>query len=156
TRSPGLIAFVAFAGRLPWLIFSLISGALVDRLDRRRVMWTVDLFRAGVMAALAALVLAGVARIPLLALVAFLFGTGETLFDNAAQAILPGIVRADLLETANSRLYTGEVVSNQFVGPPLGSFLFVALAALPFFLDATSFAAAALLVMSIGGVFRAD
>src|SRR5215471_4453364 len=72
TRSPGLIAFVAFAGRLPWLIFSLISGALVDRLDRRRVMWTVDLFRAGVMAALAALVLAGVARIPLLALVAFL------------------------------------------------------------------------------------
>jgi len=156
TRSPGLIAFVAFAGRLPWLIFSLISGALVDRLDRRRVMWTVDLFRAGVMAALAALVLAGVARIPLLALVAFLLGTGETLFDNAAQAILPGIVRADLLETANSRLYAGEVVSNQFVGPPLGSFLFVALAALPFFLDATSFAAAALLVMSIGGVFRAE
>jgi MFS family permease len=35
TRDPLLIAGLAFAQRLPWLLFALVSGALVDRLDRR-------------------------------------------------------------------------------------------------------------------------
>lgn len=33
---------MAFAQRLPWLLLSLISGALVDRLDRRLLMAAVD------------------------------------------------------------------------------------------------------------------
>ena len=45
TRDPVLVAGIAFAQQLPWLLFSLISGALVDRLDRQRVMWMVDGFR---------------------------------------------------------------------------------------------------------------
>jgi MFS family permease len=48
TRDPVLVAGLTFAQQLPWLLFSLVSGALVDRLDRRRLMATVDLFRAGV------------------------------------------------------------------------------------------------------------
>src|SRR3546814_17551884 len=36
TRDPALIALVAFATRLPWLLFAIPAGVLVDRRDRRR------------------------------------------------------------------------------------------------------------------------
>ncbi|MBV9040764.1 MAG: MFS transporter [Acidimicrobiia bacterium] len=149
TRDPGTVAAVAFAGRLPWLLFSLISGALVDRADRRRVMWMVDSGRAVVMIGLAAAVLFDATSIPLLVVVAFVLGTGETLFDNAAQSFLPSVVARDQLEEANSRLYVAQVSSLEFVGPPLGSLLFAAAMAAPFFLDAGSFVAAAALVLGI-------
>ena len=42
TRDPALVAGLTFAQRLPWLLFSLLSGALVDRLDRRRLMAAVE------------------------------------------------------------------------------------------------------------------
>src|SRR5918995_3684115 len=38
TRSPLLIALVAVAQRLPWLLFSLPAGVITDRGDRRRLM----------------------------------------------------------------------------------------------------------------------
>src|SRR5437764_15459520 len=37
TTRPVLIAGVAIAGRLPALLFSIPAGALVDRVDRRRL-----------------------------------------------------------------------------------------------------------------------
>ena len=42
TTEPGLVAGVAVASRLPWLVFALVAGALADRLDRRRTMVLVD------------------------------------------------------------------------------------------------------------------
>jgi MFS family permease len=156
TRDPAQVAAVAFAGRLPWLLFSLVSGAVVDRVDRRRVMWQVDTGRALVVLVLAAAVLLGSTSIPLLVIVAFVLGTGETLFDNAAQALMPSVVGRHRLEEANSRLYAAQISSQEFVGPPLGSFLFglVAVAA-PFLVDAGSFFAAAALVLAMRGAYRA-
>lgn len=149
TRDPGTVAAVTFAGRLPWLLFSLMSGAVVDRVDRRRVMWTVDSGRALVMTGLAAAVLFDATSIPLLVIVAFVLGTGETLFDNAAQSFLPSVVARDQLEEANSRLYAAQISSQEFVGPPVGSILFAAAMAAPFFLDAGSFVVAVALVLGI-------
>jgi MFS family permease len=41
TRDPVLIALIAVAQRLPWLIFTLPAGVLTDRLDRKKIMsWT--------------------------------------------------------------------------------------------------------------------
>jgi MFS family permease len=123
TRDPLLIGVVGAASFAPWLLVGLVSGALVDRLDRRRVLWTVDLARAAVLAALAVAVLAGGASIPLLAGGAFLLGVGQTLFDSAAQASIPSLVgRApDRLATANGRLLGAQTVSQHFVGPPAGA-----------------------------------
>ena len=45
TRDPMLIAAVAFATRLPWLLFSIPAGVWTDRVDRRRLMVQADLFR---------------------------------------------------------------------------------------------------------------
>ena len=156
TRDPVLVAGIAFAQRLPWLLFSLISGALVDRLDRRRVMWTVDAFRTVLLGFLGLSVLLNFVSIPLLYVVFFLMGTAETLFDTASVSILPAVVPREKLEKANGRLFGAEIVSNQFAGPPLGGFLFAIAASVPFFLDAGSFAAAAALVLFMRGKFKAE
>lgn len=155
TKSPGAVAAVAFAGSLPWLLFSLVSGALVDRLDRKRVMWQVDSVRAVVMFGLAVAVLFDATSIPLLVVVAFVLGTGETLFDNAAQSLMPSVASRERLEEANSRLYAVQISSQEFIGPPVGSLLFAAAMAAPFFLDAGSFVAAAALVLGIRAQPRA-
>jgi MFS family permease len=156
TRDPRLVAGLAVAQRLPWLLFSLVSGALVDRLDRRWVMVRVDAVRAVVIGLLGVAVLAGVATLPLLYAVFFALGTAETLFDNAAVSILPAVVSKDQLARANGRLLGAQMVANELAGPPLGGLLFATAAAVPFLLDAGSFAAAAALVAAMGGRFRVE
>jgi MFS family permease len=123
TTSPVLVAGVAIAARLPWLVFVLIAGALADRLDRRVTMRNVQLLRVAILGAMVVLAIAGQLSLPILYLAAFALGVGETLFDTAAQSIMPNIVSRDLLSVANGRLYAIEMVMNQFVGPPLGGFL---------------------------------
>jgi MFS family permease len=121
--SPLLVAGVAIAGRLPWLFFVLIAGALADRLDRRRVMRNVQLLRVAVMAVLAGLAIVDGLSLPVLYLAAIVLGVGETLFDTSAQSLMPSVVAKDQLPLANGRLYGVELVMNQFVGPPLGGLL---------------------------------
>jgi MFS family permease len=156
TRDPRLVAGLVVAQRLPWLLFSLLSGALVDRLDRRRVMVTVDAARAAAIGVLGVAVVADAASLPLLYAVFFALGTAETLFDNAAVSILPAVVPKDQLARANGRLLGAQMVANELVAPPLGGLLFAAAAAVPFLLDAGSFAAAAALVAAMGGRFRVE
>jgi MFS family permease len=156
TRDPVLVAGLAFAQRLPWLLFSLISGALVDRLDRRMLMVAVDVFRTVLLGFLGLAVLSNFVSIPLLYVVFFLMGTAETLFDTASVSILPAVVPRESLEKANGRLFGAQIVSNEFAAPPLGGFLFAVAASVPFFLDAGSFAAAAVLVLFMRGKFRVE
>ncbi|HEX7743695.1 MAG TPA: MFS transporter, partial [Micromonosporaceae bacterium] len=59
TADPALVAGAVFVQQLPWLLFSLVSGAYVDRLDRRRLIVLVNLLRAGALGALVATVAAG-------------------------------------------------------------------------------------------------
>src|SRR6266508_185989 len=79
TRDPLQVSLVFAAGWLPWLLLGLVSGALADRWDRRRVMWTVDAARFAVVGFLGVAVWAGWATIPLLVGAAFLLGAGQTL-----------------------------------------------------------------------------
>jgi MFS family permease len=154
TRDPILVAGLTFAQTVPWLLFPLISGALVDRLDRRRVMGYADAARTTLIGAIGVAALVGWASMPLLFVVFFLMGTLETLFDNASQAIIPALVSRERLERANSRLYAAEIVSNELAGPPLGGLLFGLAVAAPFLLDAGTYAAAAALILSLQGEFR--
>jgi Na+/melibiose symporter-like transporter len=112
-------------------------------------MVTVNVARTVLVAALALLVATRTARIEVVYLLVFFLGVGETLFNTAAQAVLPAIVRTDQLETANGRLEVGELVTESFVGPPAGALIFAAMAALPFAMDAASFAVAAFLLYGL-------
>src|SRR5215213_12019026 len=84
TDSPVLIAGVAVVGRLPWLVFVLVAGALADRLDRRRTMVGVSLLRTMISLGIAVTIVTSTESLWLLYLTAFVLGVGETLFDTAA------------------------------------------------------------------------
>ena len=146
TDDPALIAGAAFAQQLPWLLFSLISGAYVDRLDRRRLVVAVNLVRAAVLTVLAAAVATGAGSVLLVYLAFFVLGTAETLADNASLTLLSTVVPRAALPSANARLMGTQILANQLVGPPLGAWLFVAAAALPFGANAATFLVAAGLV----------
>ncbi|HYN18658.1 MAG TPA: MFS transporter [Actinomycetes bacterium] len=155
TRDPLLVSVVSFAEWLPWLLFGLVSGALLDRWDRRRVIWTVDAARCVIVGGLAVAVLLDQATIALLAAVGFLLGTGQTLVDTGSQSILPTLVSRDRdrLERANGRLVGTQVVTQELAGPPAGGFLFSVATWAPFAVDAVSFAAGSTLVAAIRGRF---
>ncbi|WP_256106135.1 MFS transporter [Streptomyces sp. ODS05-4] len=151
TRDPMALAVVTAAGTLPWLLFGVLGGALVDRWERRRTMWAADTARAALLALPAAAAVLDLLSIPLLATVAFLLGLGGLFFDTAATAYLPDLVRRDpaLLERANSRLRGAQTAMSGFVGPPAGSALLALGRAVPLLADAASFLLSALLVRTL-------
>jgi len=155
TDSPLLVAGVAIAGRLPWLFFVLIAGALADRLDRRKVMRNVQLLRVAIMAVLAGLALVDGLSLIVLYAAAIALGIGETLFDTSAQSIMPAIVGKDQLPLANGRLYGVELITNQFVGPPLGGLLIAVSIPLALGSSLVGYALAAVGLTLIVGSFRA-
>lgn len=146
TKDPVLIAGVTISTRLPWLLFSLPTGAIADRLNRRRLMIGATSARMVIVALLGVAIVAGVVNIWMLFVAAFALGVFETLHVNAAQAILPSLVDERHLLTANARFSTAQIVSTQFIGPPAGVALFTAARSLPFLTNAATFGFAALLI----------
>ncbi|WIX81905.1 MFS transporter [Amycolatopsis carbonis] len=149
TRDPRLVSLVAAAGYVPWLLLSLPAGAWADRHDRVRLMTRAQLSQAAVAGAVALLVAGHQATVVLLVLTAVALGAGDVVFGTAAQAFLPDVVPKPLLAHANGSLQVVKTVGVQFAGPPLGSALFALAAALPFGLDAVSYAASAALVAKL-------
>ena len=173
TRNPMLIALIAVAQRIPWLVFTLPAGVITDRVDRRKIMVLMDVFRLLLTVFVAVSVVIAGDSLPapgdidvgavvatqsgmylVLLFSALLFGFAEVLRDNAAQTILPALVEADGLEKANGNLWSAELVANSFVGPPVGSLLLGIAFAFPFFFDAGTFAVSAGLVFLLTGEFR--
>ena len=166
TRSPLLIALVAVAQRLPWLLFTLPAGVITDRHDRRTLMVGANAVRAVLTFAVAAAVLARQGTIPApdeveqvvgtewllyvaVIVATLLLGVCEVLYDNSAQTFMPAIVEKPDLERANGRMFSAEMVANQFIGPPLASLLLLVGFGLPMLFDAATFAASAALVFAI-------
>ncbi|MCP5071950.1 MAG: MFS transporter [Rhodobacteraceae bacterium] len=160
TREPVLIATVAAAGRLPWLLFTIPAGVITDRFNRRRLMIHADIFRMIMTFVVVALIL-GSGPLPLehnsdvlrmitaLSGAAFLLGAAEVLRDNAAQTVLPSIVDTSDLEQANGQIWTIEQIMGSFVGPPLAGFLIAISVPVPFIFDALTFGFASLLLWSV-------
>ncbi len=156
TDEPALVAGVAVASRLPWLVFALVAGALADRFDRRRTMVAVDAARALLLGGLTIAVATDTATIWHVYIVSFVLGCLETMFDTAASSILPNIVGRDAVVAANSRLHAVELTMNQFVGPPIGGFLAAVALAAAFGTAAAGYLGALLLLLTLRGSFRAE
>jgi MFS family permease len=152
---PLVVSGAMVAATLPFLLFSLVSGGLVDRLDRRVVMIVVDWASGAVMGCLAIAVAAGRPSVLLLYAATFLISTGATLHRTAELTMVAAVVPADLLERANGRFVASRTVARDMVAGPLGGFLFVVAPAVPFAADAVTFALAATLLMFLTGPFRA-
>lgn len=132
TRDPLAVALALFAQQVPWVLFGLLAGAVVDRVDRRKLMILVNFLRMLVMAALAVVIFSGALGLPVLYGALFLLGTAETFADNASTSLIPALVPSSQLGLANSRLFGTITVSNQLAGPPLGALLFAMSHALPY------------------------
>lgn len=149
TRDPRLISLVSAAMFLPWLLLSLPAGAVIDRCDRVTLMWRSQAFQFAVVAALTAGIATRYAGIAVLSAGGFLLGSAEVVFSNAAQSVLPRLVPASGLAKANGYQQVALTVGETFAGPPAGSLLFAVRAALPFGLDAVSFAGSAMLIATL-------
>ncbi|HSE09049.1 MAG TPA: MFS transporter [Nocardioidaceae bacterium] len=149
TREPFAVAMAAFLQQLPWLLFGVPAGAVIDRLDRRILTIVVDLLRFSVLALLALAVALDLGSLPVVFVAVFLLGTSETFADNAASTLVATAVPKDGLGLANSRLFGTAILANQLAGPPLGAFLFGVGMAVPFGVNALCFLLAAVLISRI-------
>lgn len=155
TRSPLVVSAAQGIAWLPWLLFALPGGVLVDRVDRRRLMVLIDVVRVLVMAVLATAMLTGWASIALLYVALFLINTGEIVFRAASAAMIPAVVAHGRLERANGWLVGGTTLMQRMVAGPLGGFLFAVAVCLPFFANAGTYAASAILIALVAGRYRA-
>jgi MFS family permease len=154
TRSPTAVAAVTAVQGLPWLVLGAGAGVLVDRTDRRRVMVTMSLVQAAVIAALAATILAHSAGLLLIYLAAVVTGIASGLRGTAASVSVPQLVSPADLDRANGRLIAGQIVGNELAGPAAGGWLFGLAAVLPFAVNVGMLGIAVLLLLTLPSVFR--
>jgi hypothetical protein len=150
TRRPELIAAVLVAEKAPWLVVGLPAGAYADRVDRARLMRRLDVVRAVMLAAVTAAVATGHVSLALIYVLAVVTGTCEPFFSAANQATLPAVVPGDLLARGNGLLEIGQNTTEQTVGPALAGVAFSLARAVPFAIDALSFAGSALFLLGLG------
>lgn len=153
TTDPRLIAGVAVAERVPWLVLILPGGAWADRVDRRRLRMRLDAARALVMLALVGFVATDRVTIAVIYAVTALLASGEAIVDSTSMALVPAMVDESELERAAGLLTSTELATNGLVGPPLGGLLFGVAMVVPFVVDAASFAGAALIMLLVSGSF---
>lgn len=155
TSDPRLIAGVTVAQRLPWLFFILPGGAWADRFDRRLLRMRLDMARAVVMVGLVGAIAFDHVSILIVYVVAALLASAEAVVDSSSMAMVPAMVDQAELERAVGRLGSTELAMNDLVGPPLGGLLFGLAIAIPFGLDALTFAGAALVMGFMSGSYSA-
>ena len=155
TSSPMLISALTAATWLPWLLFGLVAGVIVDRVDRRRAQVAALLARAALLGSAAWLTLVGLLSIPLLIALLMLYGLTEVVADLGATAMVPDLVPPDRLPAANGRVIGVQQVANTFLGAPLVGVLIVLGAGLGFGVSAGLAALAGLLLLvGLKGDFR--
>ena len=149
TKEPFAVAMALFAQRVPWFLFGLWAGAVVDRVDRRRLLIVVDLIRAAILLGLAGTIASDLVNLPIIYATMFLLGSAETLVDNAGGALLATAIPKEHLGQANARIFGAMMLMNQLVGPPAGALIFAAGTVYPFGVNALCFVAAAALIAKV-------
>ena len=149
TSDPVLVSGLVVAAYLPWVLFGLPIGSLVDRGRPEVFMRVTNVGRAVLLGCLTALLAIGFNSIWLLYVITFLLGIGEAVYDNASQSLVPRIVPDRQLESANGALVTAERVGQDLVGPAVAGVLFTASVVLPFGLNAVLLAVAGALLIKI-------
>jgi len=143
----GTVLTVLIFSFVPMLLFVLIGGITVDRFSRIRLMITSDLLRGLVVMLAAFLAFQGSLQVWHFFALSIIFGFVEAFFQPAYTALMPVIVPAEDLPSANSLKNLGLQLAG-IIGPVLGATLIsLGGTSLVFLLDGLSFFfSAALLV----------
>jgi MFS family permease len=138
SRSPAQAGFTGALRALPYLIFSLPAGALLDRWDRKRVMIVCDTGRALSLASLAFAFVLGHLTVLQVNIVSLIEGTLFVFFNIAEIACLPNVVNKEQLPAATAQ-NEGATYTTALVGPALCGILYSIHSILPFLVDAVSY-----------------
>jgi MFS family permease len=149
TDSTVLISVIGAMVMLPWLLFAIPIGALVDRVDRRFILAGSNAVRSAVIGIMALGIATGHVTIYWLIISAFVIGVCEVATDTTAQSLIPQILDEEHYEKGNSRLQISETVIQGFIGSPLSGFLYALAIWLPFFINSIGYAVATFLALSI-------
>ncbi|MFF4416075.1 MFS transporter [Streptosporangium sp. NPDC001559] len=107
----GTLSVVLTAESLPMVVFMLVGGVIADRLPRDRVMMTAETLNAAAFLSLAGMMLTGWTPLPALATAAAISGVSTAILFPALTGIVPDVVEADRLQTANALLGLGTNIS---------------------------------------------
>jgi MFS family permease len=150
-----LVSLLSFSTRLPWLLFSLPFGVLIDRIPRHQLMAVGSLLRAAMITILTVAVFGGWATLPLLIIVTFVFGTAKVMFDSTTQTMVPMVVEKDQLERANGLFSSATIITSDILGGALSGMLLMVGLPLPFMIDAVTSTLAIPLLAGMKGSYRA-
>jgi hypothetical protein len=153
TGSAARAGIVAFARTLPAALLALPAGVAADRWSRRGQMIAADAVRVLAVGSLAAAILLGEVAFWVIPTVAFVEGAGAALFSAAHAGALRAVVPAPQLPAA-AGAQTGRQAAVQLTGPPLGGALFGLARALPFVVDAVSYAFSTLSLLAMRTPFQ--
>lgn len=140
THSPLETGAITALRSVPYLLFALPVGALVDRWDRKRVMWLSDAGRAIAIGSIPVAYALGMLSLVQLAIVTTIEGTLFIFYNMAESAAVPHVVAPQQIARATAQ---GQLLDNlsAMLGPALGGAIYGFGAAVPFVADAVSYLA---------------
>jgi MFS family permease len=157
THSTSRMGLVFAVELVPFVLFGLHAGVVVDKLGPRLTMLSADLARAPVVALIPFLHAVGGLSFPLILAVAFVAGTLSTAYFTCQRALIPGIVGATEQDVARANTFLeGATNFTSFAGPALAGVLIGFLGAVNvMWIDAGSFLVSFVLVAALVRVVRA-
>ena len=153
THSPAKAGLVGFATLLPGLLVAPIAGAVVDHVDRKRLMIASDVLRAALLGTLAAVIYSGRIQFWMVFAIAFVDSGGSIFYNVASTAALRSVVPTQRLPDA-AGLIEARRAAVRLGAPPLGGALFSIARGLPFLADAVSFFASTAAMLAMRSSFQ--
>jgi len=155
THSPLQAGLLGALRALPFTLLTVPAGALVDRWDRKRVMILSDTGRAVALVSVPIALALGRLTLPQLYLVTLVEGTLFTFFNSAESACLPRVVLPVQLPAAVAQNQIVDALATM-LGPALSGILYGLGRAVPFLVDAVSYAASILSLTLVKTAFQEE
>jgi len=144
TRSPAAVGTVVFAEGVGLIAGGILAQSIVDRLPARRLLVTLDLFRAA-----AAVLLVIFPTFPTAVAVSLLLGLGTASFSPLSNAVVPRLVSDRALVAANGLQWTAGVLLQLVAAPVAGLLVAAGDARLAFALNAASFVTSGVVLLGL-------
>ncbi|MGA4978501.1 MFS transporter [Streptomyces cinereoruber] len=155
TGSPTEVTAVSLTLTLPWLLVALHVGVLVDRFDRRKLLWIANGARLAATGLLTASATGGDLTLGALLAAGAVLGVADVLASTSASALVPAAVPAERREGANAWMVGAETVGQEFAGPFVGGLLLAAGTGLALGATSVAYALSALSLVLLVGRLRA-
>jgi predicted MFS family arabinose efflux permease len=156
TNSPAAAGIAGALGSLPYVIFSLPAGALIDRWDRKRVMILCDVGRALTLSSIPLALAFNRLTIWQIYLASLIEGSLFVFFNIAEVASLPRVVATAQLPEATAQNEAAFATAS-ILAPSIGTFLYQSFGrAFPFLADSFSYVVSVVSLFFIRSRFQLE